>query len=150
MACRSGFGSYAMYSRNHRAGSSFLPIRTTSSLAALYANSGLEGAIARIPAETDRWTYWYRSENAVSQIDHILLSPALTAVTAGAAPTIERRGISFSRILQDGGIGPKLTHFQRVDGDPNPVDVDFRFERFPDVSPADYASDHCPVFLELP
>ena len=63
---------------------------------------------------------------------------------------IERRGISFSRILQDGGIGPKLTHFQRVDGDPNPVDLDFRFERFPGVSPADYASDHCPVFLELP
>ena len=63
---------------------------------------------------------------------------------------IERRGISFARILQDGGVGPKKSHFQRVDDDPNPIDVDFRFPRFTEVDPELYASDHCPVFLEIP
>jgi hypothetical protein len=30
------------------------------------------------------------------------------------------------------------------------VEVDFRFERFPDVALQSYASDHCPVFFEVP
>ena len=63
---------------------------------------------------------------------------------------LERRGISFARILQDGGVGPKLTHFQQVDDDPSPIDVDFRFPRFTEVDPELYASDHCPVFLDIP
>lgn len=116
----------------------------------LYLNAGLEDALARIPNEQDRWTHWFRSENSVSHIDALLLSPALAQQTAGVAPVIERRGISFSRILQDGGIGPRLTHFQRVDDDPNPIDVDFRFPRFAQVDPELYASDHCPIFLEIP
>ena len=65
-------------------------------------------------------------------------------------PEIERRGLSFARILADGGIGPRLTHLQRFDGDPAPLDVDFRFDRFEGVTPEAYASDHCPVFLEIP
>jgi len=116
----------------------------------LYQDAGLEDAYERIPNEQDRWTHWFRGENSVSHIDAMLLSPALTQLTNGAEPKIERRGISFARILQDGGIGPKLTHFQRVDDDPNPVDVDFRFERFDEVDPELYASDHCPIFLEIP
>jgi hypothetical protein len=86
----------------------------------------------------------------VSQLDALLLSPALSQATAGAAPVIERRGISFARVLQDGGIGPKKSHFQRVDDDPNPVEVDFRFPRFNEVDAELYASDHCPLFLQLP
>jgi endonuclease/exonuclease/phosphatase family metal-dependent hydrolase len=116
----------------------------------LYSSAGLEDALERPPTEQDRWTHWFRSENSVSHIDALLLSPALAQQTNGVIPDIERRGISFSRILQDGGIGPKLTHYQRVDDDPNPIDVDFRFTRFPNVDAELYASDHCPVFLELP
>jgi endonuclease/exonuclease/phosphatase family metal-dependent hydrolase len=116
----------------------------------LYANAGLEDALDRIPNENDRWTHWFRSENSVSHIDALLLSPMLAQQTEGVAPVVERRGISFSRVLQDGGIGPKLTHFQRVDDDPHPIDVDFRFPRFTEVDPELYASDHCPIFLEIP
>jgi len=53
-------------------------------------------------------------------------------------------------VLADSGVGPRPTHFQRFEGDPNPVDVDFRFERFAEVTPDAYASDHCPVFFEVP
>jgi hypothetical protein len=116
----------------------------------LYASTGLEDALERIPSQQDRWTHWFRGENSVSQIDALLLSPALAQSTIGIAPVVERRGIGFARILQDGGVGPKISHFQRVDDDPHPIDVDFRFPRFPKVDPELYASDHCPVFLEIP
>jgi endonuclease/exonuclease/phosphatase family metal-dependent hydrolase len=116
----------------------------------LYLQAGLEDALEHIPNEQDRWTHWFRSENSVSHIDALLLSPALAQQTAGVTPVIERRGISFARILQDGGIGPRLTHSQRVDDDPNPIDVEFRFPRFAEVDAELYASDHCPVFLEIP
>ena len=42
------------------------------------------------------------------------------------------------------------TRHLKVDDDPNPIDVDFRFGRFPEVDAELYASDHCPVFLEIP
>jgi hypothetical protein len=114
------------------------------------ASSGLENAIERIPTEADRWTHWYRGGNAAGQLDYLLLSPALSAATQGQLPVIERRGISFDRRLQDGGIGPRRTRYQRTDEDPNPIPVDFRFARFPQVTEKDYASDHCPVFFEVP
>jgi endonuclease/exonuclease/phosphatase family metal-dependent hydrolase len=110
----------------------------------------LANVLDRLPDDCDRWTHWYRSESDVSQLDYILLSPALDAETAGMLPRIERRGISFSRILTDGGIGPKETDLHRIDGDPNPSRISFRFPRFPEVTPKSYASDHCPLFLEVP
>ena len=119
-------------------------------LSPLFVGSGLTDALTRLANQTDRWTHWWRSENSVSQIDGVLLSPALAQATAGKMPRIERRGISYSRILQDGGIGPKVTHFQQVDDDPNPLPVDFRFDRFSDVTTEAYASDHCPVFFAVP
>jgi hypothetical protein len=63
-------------------------------------------------------------------------------------PVIERRGVSFSRILQDGGTGPKL-----ITKGPTTIptpDVDIRFTPFPTSTPSSYASDHCPVFLKIP
>jgi len=114
------------------------------------AQSGLVDALARIQAPENRWTHWFRSANSVSQLDAILLSPALDTQTQGKVPRIERRGISFSHILSDGKPGPKKSHFETTDNDPNPVDIDFRFPRFNDVTNQDYASDHCPVFLEIP
>jgi hypothetical protein len=116
----------------------------------LLEEAGLEDALASRPSPEDRWTHWYRSENSVAQLDHVLLSPALAAASAGSVPAIERGGIGFARVLADGGVGPRLTHFQRFEGDPNPVDVDFRFERFAEVTPDAYASDHCPIFFEVP
>lgn len=119
------------------------------SLAPLTEDAGLEPALERIPDEADRWTHWYRSENTVSQLDHILLSAALSRGTAGTLPVIERRGISYARTLADGLPGPRRTSFVRSDDDPDPIPVEFRFPRFPDVTPDAYASDHCPVILDL-
>lgn len=115
----------------------------------LVQDLGLVDAFSRLPDETDRWTHWWRSENQVSQLDHILLSPALASL-AQEPPRIERRGIGFARILVDGSSGPRETTFSRGEDDPNPMKIPFQFERFAEVSPADYASDHCPVFLDIP
>ncbi len=112
--------------------------------------AGLVNALERIPAPVDRWTNWFRSQNSVSEIDHILFSPALDKATQGSIPYIERRGISFKGTLAGGGISPKQTRFYRVDNDPAPVSVDFGFKRFSGVTPKDYASDHCPVFVVVP
>src|SRR5512145_1449684 len=116
----------------------------------LTEDAELQNALERIPDERERWTHWYRSENDVSQLDYLLLSPGLAAATAGTIPRIERRGISFSRILTDGGTGPRETDLHHIDGDPNPTRISFRFPRFPEITPTSYASDHCPVFFELP
>lgn len=116
----------------------------------LTAGSGLVDALGRVPKQEDRWTHWFRSANAVSQLDYVLLSPALEAQTQGNVPRIERRGISFSHILSDGKPGPKKSHFESKDNDPNPILVDFRFPRFSGVTSQDYASDHCPVFFDIP
>ena len=62
---------------------------------------------------------------------------------------IERRGIGYALVLQDGGPGPRQTYFMRHDDDPNPTPVDFRFARFAEVKPDDYASDHCSVLFDL-
>jgi endonuclease/exonuclease/phosphatase family metal-dependent hydrolase len=118
-------------------------------LTPLAEDAGLERLLERIPVESDRWTHWYRGENSVSQLDHVLLSPALSKRTTGTLPTIERRGIGYARTLADGLPGPKRTSFVRGDDDPDPTPVDFRFARFAGVTPDAYASDHCPVVLEL-
>ena len=120
------------------------------SLKPLVKDLNLTDALAAIPNESDRWTYWWRSENEVGQLDYLLLSPALASAVAGTAPRIERRGVGFARVLADGSPGPHNTTFRRRDDDPNRQSVGFQFERFVEVSPADYASDHCPVFLTVP
>jgi hypothetical protein len=50
---------------------------------------------------------------------------------------------------RDGLPGPRRTSFVRSDDDPDPTPVDFRFPRFAGVSPDAYASDHCPIILDL-
>jgi endonuclease/exonuclease/phosphatase family metal-dependent hydrolase len=122
----------------------------SNALVPLMQNANLHDALARIPNEQDRWTHWWRSENTVSQMDHVLLSPALHQATSGSIPHIERGAIGFSRILQDGGIGPRTTRFNKVDDDSSPVTVDFRFPRFTGVDPDNYGSDHCPIFWGVP
>lgn len=116
----------------------------------LVKNSPLINALDRISKQEERWTHWYRSENSVGQLDYILLSPELDKATKSVQPHIERGGISFARYLKSGDVGPQYTWFKRKDDDPKPIQVPFQFKRFKGVTPQDYASDHCPVFLEIP
>jgi len=118
-------------------------------VAPLVKNCGLVNALERISQPEDRWTYWYKSKNRASQIDYLLLSPALDKA-AQKKPEIERRGIAFRSRLANGQPGPKQTYYCRKDGDPNPIPVAFQFPRFAKVGPNLAASDHCPVFLDVP
>lgn len=116
-----------------------------ASIAPLYEHPGLEDPFTRLP-EHERWTHWYRGENTVGQLDHLLLSRAL-AERSPELPRIERRGISFTGQLKDGGIGPRQTRLEAADG--TLTKIDFRFERFEEVGPKTYASDHCPVTITI-
>jgi len=103
--------------------------------------------------EEERWTYWWKSRNRVSQIDYFLLSPSLSekVVQENIKPRVERRGIGFKRILENDEIRPKTTRVFKTDEDPHPLGINFGFQRFSTVlNPKQHASDHCPIFLELP
>jgi endonuclease/exonuclease/phosphatase family metal-dependent hydrolase len=114
----------------------------------LFAGSGLEDALARLPAE-ERWTHYFKSQGTGAQIDAMLLSPRLAADTAGQLPEIERRGLEFREVGATSPILPRQLKIERRDDDPDPLRVDFTFERFPGVAPGVKASDHCALFLEL-
>ena len=116
----------------------------------LIAGSGLVSALDRIPLPADRWTHYWRGGGSVSQLDHVLLSPALDRDTAGAIPQIERRGVGFANVLADGKPGPRQIRVEKVEDDPAPERIDFRFTRFPEVTSELAASDHCPIFFEVP
>ncbi len=120
---------------------------SSDTLEPLVSDHDLKDVVARIPAPEQRWTEWYRGGNTVSQLDYIMVSPALDAATQGQFPTIERRGIGFKSKHKDGTFGPTITHFH--DGGA-PVDLDFQFARFDGINDKHDASDHCPVFFELP
>lgn len=109
----------------------------------LVQDLGLENAVNRLPPE-ERWTHWWASKNKVSQLDYILLSPALSHLTQGQRSYIERRGLGYDREGAGGGTLPKKTRL--ISGQQVPFD----FPRFPGVTADIEASDHCPVFLELP
>jgi len=116
----------------------------------LIHGSGLVSAIDRIPAASERWTHYWRGGGSVAQLDHVLLSPALDAATPGAIPHIERRGVGFSNVLADGKPGPRQIRVEKVEDDPAPERIDFRFARFDKVTSELSASDHCPIFFEVP
>jgi len=104
----------------------------------LIGDLDLENVIDRITDKKERWTHWWDSENVVSQIDYILLSPKLAKDSPGE-PYIERRGINAKKkysylALPDGKKGEK---------------IDFQFKRFSEATDKIEASDHCPVFFEL-
>ena len=104
-----------------------------------------EGKIDKI----DRWTHYYKSEGTISQLDHVLLSPALAKKLKKVE--IERRGIGFRSISKKDGniLLPRNVKLIQFDDDLSPLFVDFQFERFDEISVENIASDHCPVFLKL-
>lgn len=121
-----------------------------SELSALCVKAGLVDALAALEPE-ERWTHYWKAKNSVSQLDHVLLSPALAGKLKKNGIHIERRGIGFrseSRKV-DGGYLPRQVRVEAMEDDPNPEHIDFQFERFAEVSSSNVASDHCAVFLEF-
>lgn len=122
----------------------------SATLRTLCQESGLVDAIATLP-EAERWTHYWKDRNSVSQLDHLLLSPALAAKLKPQGVAIERRAVGFSKLSKkvDGGYLPKSVRFEAMDKDPSPLTLDFQFARFDTVSATNTASDHCPVFADF-
>ncbi len=121
-------------------------------VAPLVEEAGLLNVVDLLPAE-QRWTHWYKSRNRTSQLDYMLLSPVLAeaVIQRGMLPTIERRGLGFDGYYASGSRRPLTTRIFRSENDPDPMRINFDFPRFDLVEQTgQQASDHCPVFLELP
>jgi len=97
-----------------------------SGTVALIRNDYLENVLRRLPDEDDRWTHFFSKEGSYSQLDFLLLSPALTSLTEGVLPMVERRGQPKRATKYSG---------PRFDG------VEFNSPK---------ASDHCPVAIDIP
>lgn len=106
---------------------------------AALTDAGLEDMLARHASPDDRWTHWYKSENQVSQLDHVLLSPALSKETDGQLPVLERRGIGHRQ-----KVAANIKAFHE-DG----TEAAFQFPRFPGVDHTQAASDHAAIFFEV-
>lgn len=121
-----------------------------SQLSGLCVKAGLVDALAALPPE-ERWTHYWKAKNSVSQLDHVLLSPALAGKLREDGIHIERRGIGFRSESKkpDGGYLPKQVKVEAMENDPNAKVIDFQYERFDLVSSSNVASDHCAVFLDF-
>ncbi len=119
-------------------------------LSGLCVKAGLVDALATLAPE-ERWTHYWKAKNSVSQLDHVLLSPALSGKLKKDGLYIERRGIGFRSESKkvDGGYLPKQVKVEAIEDDPNPEIIDFQYERFELVSSSNVASDHCAVFLDF-
>ncbi|MEO1066444.1 MAG: endonuclease/exonuclease/phosphatase family protein, partial [Pseudomonadota bacterium] len=95
------------------------------SAAALVADGFSHNVIERL-ARDHRWTHFYSPETKFSQLDYILLSPALAASNKTAKPSVLRSGMPL-RV-------PSLTDVDRYDG--------IGWDR-------PKSSDHCPVVFDL-
>ena len=112
----------------------------------------------------DRWTYYWKSKNRVSQIDYFLVSEALRQRISNTvnnhpdrAPHIERQGIGYRKLNSTGtDTLPKETNYYAFENDDvTPVNnaapvakkQNFRFNRYQEVldDPKNNISDHCPV-----
>jgi endonuclease/exonuclease/phosphatase family metal-dependent hydrolase len=74
---------------------------------------------------TDRWTSWYPRDDVYSQLDHIIVSPKLAALNAGAKVDIIRAGQPWRVARHTGARYPRVG-----------------FDR-------PKASDHCPIAVTL-
>lgn len=120
-------------------------------LKSLLHGSGLVDAIATLPPEA-RWTHYWKAKSSVSQLDHLLLSPALaSSLHKKAGVWMERRGIGYRSLSKkpEGGLLPKTVRLETIEDDPAPLALDFQFDRFDSVSDKSVASDHCAVFARF-
>jgi endonuclease/exonuclease/phosphatase family metal-dependent hydrolase len=118
----------------------------------LVKDAQLYNAIESLPRE-EQWTYWYKARNQASQLDYILLSPALTNLVQqhNQQPVIERRGIGFKGFYASGNRNPLTTRIFWKEDDTNPLRINFDFPRYTEVDQTgQHASDHCPIILDLP
>lgn len=138
---------------------------TSPSVAPLTRHRQLTDLVAAHLPPLERYTYFWRGRNRVSQIDYILASPALAervAARAGRnrrrAPHIERAGLGF--VLGTGAqaqrirqplftfFEPDSHHARDADGlAPPALKVPFDFARLSSVQsdPKQPVSDHAPV-----
>lgn len=119
-------------------------------LSRLCLKSGLVDALATLEPQ-ERWTHYWKAKNSVSQLDHVLLSPALAGKLKKNGVWLERRGIGFRAESKkpDGDYLPRQVRIEAIEDDPDPVHLDFQFQRFQEVSSRNAASDHCAIFLKF-
>ena len=119
-----------------------------SPLKPLVEDCGLVDGLGGL-APLERWTNYYKSKGSVTQLDHVLLSPALAQLLREVK--IERRGIGFRAISKKdpSKVLPENAKFEHHENDKKPELLDFQFERFDGVSAENGASDHCPIFLRF-
>jgi len=126
----------------------------------LVSNSKLTDVVAAHRPVDDRWTYFWRSRNRVSQIDYVLGSKEFARRVAKKAqanskrkPYIERGGLAYKEGV-NGILQPKLVHFEADDVTPKPFKtapankkVPFDFDRYATIVEnwKNNISDHCPV-----
>ncbi|MFQ5810388.1 MAG: endonuclease/exonuclease/phosphatase family protein, partial [Armatimonadota bacterium] len=132
-------------------------------LAPLLTSTHLTDVISRHRPLDDRWTYYWRGRNRVSQIDYVLASRALRRRVDQVVqndgtrrPHVERAGLAFREWSVNGEILPqraRLVHFEpdiATPANPNATPdsrVPFRFPRYEEII-EDWRrniSDHCPV-----
>ena len=92
---------------------------------ALIRNPLLENVVRTRLPEAEQWTHFFAKEKSYTQLDYLLLSPALSKASKGVRPIIERRGQPKRAAKYTGA---------RFDG----VGMD-----------RPKASDHCPVALDI-
>jgi endonuclease/exonuclease/phosphatase family metal-dependent hydrolase len=121
-------------------------------IAPLVQDASLYNTVDGLP-ENERWTHLYKSRNRASQLDYMLLSPALAEdlLQRSLQPVINRRGLGFDGYYASGNRRPQTTRIFLSEDDPNPRRINFGFPRFDLVEQTgQHASDHCPIYLELP
>jgi endonuclease/exonuclease/phosphatase family metal-dependent hydrolase len=102
-----------------------------SGLDPLFEGHWCHNVVDRLPP-LERWTHYWSGGRELSQLDYILLSPALAKRNPEALPRIERRGLPFR------------APWPTVDAEPNPAD------RYPRVGyDRPKASDHAGVAFSL-
>lgn len=123
---------------------------TSRYLRPLLGASFLADAVAASRLPKDRWTYFWRRQNRVMQLDYILGSPRL--LTRIKRSHIERAGLPYGALTASGEVLPrKVTLGAGSNGHRRRRSaarlIEFPRERYEPIfdEPGNHISDHCPV-----